>query len=102
MSFVENEGVNRVQQAASERDAARAAKRAADTEHFAAQIARQRERYAAAYSRCGDGARQEAARAICVGAAVFESDAKRMPMRAKRVIELLKHAVFMLDPKAPA
>ncbi|SDE01818.1 hypothetical protein [Paraburkholderia lycopersici] len=89
-------------QAKSDRDAAAAAKKAADTVHYAAQIARQRDRYAAAYSRCQDGARQEAARAICVGAAVFERDAERMPMRAKRVVELLKQAVFMLDPKAPA
>lgn len=90
------------EQAKSDRDAAAAAKRAFDAALYASQIARQRERYAAAYSRCKDGARQEAARAICVGAAIFESDAKRMPSRAKRVVDLLKQAVFMLDPKAPA
>ncbi|PXW18433.1 hypothetical protein [Paraburkholderia caballeronis] len=91
-----------IKEAASLRDVANADKKAADAALYAAQIARQRERYAAAYSRCSDGARQEAARGICVAAAVFENDAKRMPTRAKRAVELLKHAVFMLDPKAPA
>ena len=94
--------VDSIKKAASERDAANANKKSADSALYAAQIARQRERYAAAYSRCQDGARQEAARAICVAAAVFENDAKQMPTRAKRAVELLKHAVFMLDPKAPA
>lgn len=91
-----------IEKAASERKAANAQKKSADAALYAAQIAHQRERYAAAYGRCQDSARQEAARAICVGAALFESDSKRIPTRAKRVVDLLKHAVFMLDPKAPA
>lgn len=91
-----------IQQAASERDAARAAGKAAEAAHYAAQIARQRARYAAAYSRCPDAQRREAADGICMAVSVFESDAKQMPTRAKRVIDLLKHAVFLLDPKAPA
>lgn len=89
-------------QAKCDRKVAAAAKRAADTALYASQIARQRERYAAAYRFCQDGARQEAARAICVGAAMFEADAKRMPSRAKHAVDLLKKAVILLNPKAPA
>ncbi|KLU22267.1 hypothetical protein EOS_31550 [Caballeronia mineralivorans PML1(12)] len=86
----------------SEREAARVAKHAAESRHYAAVIARQRERYSAAYGRTHDMEAREAARAMFVAAAIFERDANRIPSRAKKAIDALKLAVFMLDPKAPA
>ena len=75
---------------------------AADAAHFAALMARQRERYAAAFARRNDAERSELARAIYRAAALFEADAKHMPSRARKAVELLKSAVFLLDPGAPA
>ncbi|MCA8291992.1 hypothetical protein [Burkholderia vietnamiensis] len=86
----------------SARVAAREAKRDADTAFYESELERQRERFADALGRSADEARREAACWIAAAATVFERDAARMPSRAKRAIELLKHAVFMLDPKAPA
>jgi hypothetical protein len=84
------------------RAAAREAKRDADAAFYDRELERQRERFAEAHAGCVDKGRREAACWIAAAATVFERDAKRMPTRAKRAIELLKHAVFMLDPKAPA
>ncbi len=86
----------------SARVAAREAKRNADTAFYESELERQRERFAEAHVRCVDEGRREAACWIAAAATVFERDAERMPSRAKRAVELLKHAVFMLDPKAPA
>ncbi|RQQ22996.1 hypothetical protein DF111_14610 [Burkholderia stagnalis] len=86
----------------SARVAAREAKRDADAAFYESELARQRERFADALGRSVDEARREAACWIAAAATVFERDAERMPSRAKRAVELLKHAVFMLDPKAPA
>ncbi|WP_244129881.1 hypothetical protein [Burkholderia gladioli] len=84
------------------REMAREAKKQADAAFYDRELIRQRERFAEAFARSADGARREAACWIAAAATVFERDAERMPSRAKRAIELLKHAVFMLDPKAPA
>ncbi|WP_436407738.1 hypothetical protein [Burkholderia cepacia] len=84
------------------RVAAREAKRDADAAFYESELERQRERLSEARGRCADEVRREAACWIATAATVFERDAERMPSRAKRAIELLKHAVFMLDPKAPA
>ncbi|WP_186023128.1 hypothetical protein [Burkholderia gladioli] len=81
---------------------ARDAKKQADAAFYESELERQRERFAEAHVRCADEARREAACWIAAAATVFERDADRMPSRAKRAVELLKHAVFMLDPKAPA
>lgn len=80
----------------------RAEKKAAESALFQALITRQRERYAAAYGRCDDTESREAARAMYAGAAVFERQAQRFPSRAKKAVEALRLAVFLLDPKAPA
>ncbi|WP_051453768.1 hypothetical protein [Paraburkholderia caribensis] len=87
---------------AGELASARAAKKLAEASLYQALIARQRERYAAAYGRCVDTENREAARAMFTGAALFEGQAKRIPSRAKKAVEALKLAVFLLDPKAPA
>ncbi|ARL07629.1 hypothetical protein [Burkholderia pseudomallei] len=84
------------------RAAARAEKKRADAAFYESELERQRERLSEARGRCTDEVRREAASWIATAATVFERDAERMPSRAKRAIELLKHAVFMLDPKAPA
>ncbi|PRG81667.1 hypothetical protein C6T58_12875 [Burkholderia multivorans] len=84
------------------RAAAREAKRDADAAFYESELERQRERFAEAHACCVDEGRREAACWIAAAATVFERDAERMPTRARRAIELLKHAVFMLDPKAPA
>lgn len=81
---------------------AREAKRDADVAFYESELERQRERFSGAHGRCRDEARREAACWIAAAAMVFERDAERIPSRAKRAVELLKHAVFMLDPKAPA
>ncbi len=81
---------------------ARKAKRDADAAFYESELERQRERFAEAHVRCVDDGRREAACWIAAAATVFERDAERMPSLAKRAVELLKHAVFMLDPKAPA
>lgn len=74
----------------------------ADAAFYKSELTRQRERFAKALGQSVDEARREAACWIAAAATVFERDAERMPSRAKRAVELLKHAVFMLDPKAPA
>ncbi|MFJ1211059.1 hypothetical protein [Burkholderia pyrrocinia] len=84
------------------RVAAREAKREADAAFYESELMRQRERFAEALGRSVDEGRREAACWIAAAATVFERDAERMPSRAKRAVELVKHAVFMLDPKAPA
>ncbi|KVQ45487.1 hypothetical protein WK03_15600 [Burkholderia cepacia] len=86
----------------SMRVAARETKKQADAAFYESELERQRERFAEAHACCVDEGRREAACWIAAAATVFERDAERMPTRAKRAIELLKHAVFMLDPKAPA
>jgi len=91
-----------IKQAASARNVASATKKAADATLYAAQIARQRERYASAYGRCNDGERCTAARALVTVATLFERDGGKYPKRLKKAVEALKLAVFMLDPKAPA
>ncbi|WP_186066317.1 hypothetical protein [Burkholderia gladioli] len=86
----------------SARVAARRAKKQADAAFYESELEHQRERLSEARGRCTDEVRREAACWIAAAAAVFERDAERMPSCAKRAIELLKHAVFMLDPNAPA
>lgn len=81
---------------------AREAKKQADAAFYESELERQRERFSEAHGRCSDEARREAACWIATAAMVFERDAERMPSRSKRAVDLLKHAVFMLDPKAPA
>ncbi|WP_254212166.1 hypothetical protein [Burkholderia multivorans] len=81
---------------------ARDAKKHADAAFYESELERQRERLSEARGRCTDEVRREAACWIATAATVFERDAERIPSRAKRAVELLKHAVFMLDPKAPA
>ncbi|KWF01350.1 hypothetical protein WT55_30315 [Burkholderia pseudomultivorans] len=83
------------------RATARDAKKQADAAFYEGELERQRERFSEAHGRCVDEARREAACWIATAAMVFERDAERMPSRAKRAVDLLKHAVFMLDPKAP-
>lgn len=84
------------------RAAAREEKKRADAAFYESELERQRERLSEARGRCSDEVRREAACGIATAATVFERDAERIPSRAKRAVELLKHAVFMLDPKAPA
>ncbi|WP_070108379.1 hypothetical protein [Burkholderia plantarii] len=84
------------------RAAAKAAKKRADSAFYGSQLTHQRERFAKACSASTDDGRRQAANQIVEAAKVFEQDARRMPSRAKRAIELLKQAVFMLDPRAPA
>ncbi|AOJ75286.1 MULTISPECIES: hypothetical protein [Burkholderia] len=84
------------------RAVARDEKKRADAAFYKSELTRQRERFAKALGQSVDEARREAACWIAAAATVFERDAERMPSRAKRAVELLKHAVFMLDPKAPA
>ncbi|AOR68198.1 hypothetical protein BBJ41_11995 [Burkholderia stabilis] len=88
--------------ATSARAAARRAKKQADAAFYESELTLQRERFAEALGRSIDEGRREAACWIAAAATVFERDAERIPSRAKRAVELLKHAVFMLDPKAPA
>ncbi|MBF3838262.1 hypothetical protein ISF68_01615 [Burkholderia pseudomallei] len=87
---------------AFERSVARAVKKQADAAFYESELERQRDRFADAHARSNDEVRREAASWIVAAAVVFERDAERMPSRTKRAVELLKHAVFMLDPKAPA
>ncbi len=81
--------------------AERATKKQVDIDFYESEIAHQRDRLAEAYAHSADEVRRDAANGIAAAVAVFEQDARCMPSRAKRAIELLKHAVFMLDPKAP-
>ncbi|AFJ84739.1 hypothetical protein MYA_0371 [Burkholderia sp. KJ006] len=39
---------------------------------------------------------------MVAAAVVFESDGKHIPTRLKKAAEVIKIAVFLLDPKAPA
>ncbi|WP_432778267.1 hypothetical protein QZL74_15890 [Burkholderia gladioli pv. alliicola] len=91
-----------LQNIADVRVAAREAKRQADSAFYEDELEHQRERFSEAHGRCTDEVRREAACWIAAAAMVFERDSERIPSRAKRAVELLKHAVFMLDPKAPA
>ena len=89
-------------QSATNLESARANRKAAETEHFSRLLAHQRERYRLAYERCGDSARRDAACGMLAAAAAFEVDGKRIPSRLKKATEIIKIAVFLLDPKAPA
>ncbi|MFM0394243.1 hypothetical protein [Paraburkholderia phytofirmans] len=91
-----------VERTAADRSARRHAADAADAGHYAALMARQRERFTAAFGRCKDAERSEIARWISKGAALLEADARHTPSRAKVAVDMMKKAVFMLDPKAPA
>ena len=91
-----------VERTSAERKESRRVADAAEAEHHAAMMDRQRERYAAAAERNADPERAAAANEIFKAAAVFERDAKRTPSRIKKAIEAVRLAVFMLDPKAPA
>jgi hypothetical protein len=98
-----------IKQAAAECDAARTAERAARTAElekeaalYRVMIEYQRTRYSSAYDRCGDMERRDKASALAAVAPVFERDAVRFPKRAKKAVEVLRLAVFLLDPKAPA
>lgn len=71
-------------------------------DQYRAMIARQRARYGSAYGRCADADRCEKARGLVAAAALFERDGAMFPTRLKKAAEVLKLAVFMLDPKAPA
>lgn len=89
-------------EAAIQEKVAREAARASEVALHRAMIERQRARYASAYNRWDDAERREKARGVAAGAAIFEQDAARIPGRARKAVEALKLAVFMLDPKAPA
>ncbi|GAB7536110.1 hypothetical protein [Burkholderia sp. 3C] len=86
---------------ATARVAARQAKQEADAAFYECELERQHERFTEALTRGADEARREAACWIVAAATVFERDAERIPSRARRAVELIKHAIFMLDPKAP-
>ncbi|WP_232341692.1 hypothetical protein [Burkholderia pseudomallei] len=90
------------EQSAADLELARAAQKLAEIEHYRALIAHQRERYIAAYNRCRDSPRKEVANSMIAAAVIFESDGKRIPTRLKKAVDVIKIAVFMLDPKAPA
>ncbi|RGF31409.1 hypothetical protein DW076_17555 [Clostridium sp. AF46-12NS] len=91
-----------LQNVANVRVAAREAKKQADAAFYEDELARQRERFSDAHGQCTDDVRREAACWIAAAAMVFERDAERIPSRAKRAVELLKHRGFHARSEAPA
>jgi len=91
-------GVTSAAQAAK---AKKRAARAAQSELYAVRLAVLRGRYAALFGRCSDRDRAEAARALFVASGIWERDARQVPSRAKKAIESMALAVFMLENKAP-
>jgi hypothetical protein len=75
------------------------ATRAAESALYASQIDELRERYRAAFGQCQDGERTAIARHMFIAAGIFERDAHHFPKRAKKAVEQMALAVFMLEAK---
>jgi len=93
---------SRLTSAAQTAKAKKRAARAAQSKLYAVRLTVLRERYAALFGRCLDGDRVEAARALFVASGIWERDARQVPSRAKKAIESMALAVFMLENKAPS
>lgn len=100
MSTVDPTNVAR--QTSIDLEIARIAQKTAEVEHYSSLVAHQRQRYVTAYERCDDMIRKDAASGMVAAAVVLESDGKHIPTRLKKAAEVIKIAVFLLDPKAPA
>lgn len=90
------------EQTAIDLESARATQKTAEIQHYWTLVEHQHERYALAHEHCVDKDRKEAARGMMAAAAIFEIDGRRMPSRLKKAADVIKIAVFLLDPKAPA
>ncbi|AHI64547.1 MULTISPECIES: hypothetical protein [Burkholderia] len=90
------------EQTAIDLEFARATQKTAEIQHYWTLIEHQHERYALAQEHCVDMDRKQAARGMMAAAAIFEIDGRRMPSRLKKAADVIKIAVFLLDPKAPA
>jgi hypothetical protein len=73
--------------------------RAAESALYASQLDALRDRYRSAFGECQNVERTTAARHMFVAAGIFERDARHFPKRAKKAIEQMALAVFMLESK---